>query len=62
MQSCDCGLEMVRDPRPPSSRVTEVLDNGLMNKRLERLADAERLFADRHEAVERLRAGCDSLS
>jgi hypothetical protein len=41
---------LVRTPKPPTSQVTEVLDNGAMPKRLERLADAERLYRERAEA------------
>ena len=40
---------MDRDAQGASSQNVEVLDNGLMNKRLERLADAERLFHERYE-------------
>jgi len=43
----DCGSMMRRDPRPPSSQVMESIDNGLMPRRVERLADAERLYKDR---------------
>jgi hypothetical protein len=53
----DCATALVREPRPPSTRVTETLDNGLMTKRLERLADAERLFAERNEAVKKSQSG-----
>lgn len=43
-QMCEkCGSEMRRIPKPPSSRVTEVLDNGFMAKSIERLADIERV-------------------
>jgi hypothetical protein len=52
-----CKYTLRRDPRPPSSRVTEVLDNGAMNKRLERLADAERLFSERNEVVKKQQFG-----
>ena len=31
----------------PTSRVTEVLENGLMTRRVERPADAERLYKER---------------
>lgn len=48
-----CAALMERTPQPPSARVTEVIDNGLMTRRLERLADAERLFAERNEAVKK---------
>lgn len=56
-QPCACGSTLKRDPHPPSSRVTEVLDNGLMTKRIERLADAERLFRERNEATRKSQRG-----
>jgi hypothetical protein len=54
---CSCTGELERTPRPPSARVTETLDNGVMTKRLERLADAERLFSERNEAVKKSQGG-----
>jgi hypothetical protein len=53
IQACECGYTLRRTPQPPSARVTEVIDNGIMPRRLERLADAERLFAERNEAVKK---------
>jgi putative FmdB family regulatory protein len=50
--SCSCGTVMTRAPKPPSSRVVETIDNGVMPKRVEKLVDAERLFkerADKHK-------------
>jgi hypothetical protein len=46
-----CGGPWSRDtePHPPSSQATETLDNGAMVRKLERLADAERLFKERSE-------------
>lgn len=42
-----CGSkDLVREPDPPTTQVKEVLDNGIMTKRLERYADAERLTHD----------------
>lgn len=32
-----------------TSRITEVLDNGLMSRKVERLADADRLFKEQAE-------------
>ncbi len=52
-----CGYTLRREPKPPSTRVVETLDNGVMTKRLERLADAERLFAERNEAVKKNQGG-----
>lgn len=45
----ECGAGMVRDVKPPTARVVEVLDNGAMSRRVERLADAERLFREHAE-------------
>ncbi len=42
----ECFAAMERDAKPPSTRVVETLDNGLMPRRLERLADAERIYRD----------------
>ena len=38
---------MERIVEAPTSRVTETLDNGLMTRRVERPADAERLYRER---------------
>lgn len=46
-QKCKCGRQMERDARGPSSRIVETLDNGIMSRRVERLADAERLIKER---------------
>lgn len=43
----DCGEEMFRDATGPSSRVVEVLDNGIMPRRLERLANAADLAREK---------------
>lgn len=42
-----CGGALKRVPKPPTCTVTETLDNGFMTKRLERPADAERLYKER---------------
>jgi hypothetical protein len=57
LQSCECGYTLRREPKPPSTQVKETLDNGVMTKRLERLADAERLFAERAEVTDKKRRG-----
>jgi hypothetical protein len=44
---CDCGSFMERNAQAPSARVTEVLDNGMMVRKVERLQDAERIYKDR---------------
>lgn len=38
-----CGLPMIRDYKGINSQSYETLDNGLMSKKVERLADAHRL-------------------
>jgi hypothetical protein len=45
-----CGKTMVRAPKPATSNVVETLDNGVMSRRIERPADAERLFKERAAA------------
>lgn len=47
---CVCGKPMKRAPKAATSRVTETLDNGLMSRRIERPADAERLYKERAAA------------
>lgn len=42
-----CSGPLRRDARGPTVKVTETLDNGFMVRKLERLADAERLFKER---------------
>jgi putative FmdB family regulatory protein len=45
LQVCKtCGSVLVREMKPPTARVVEVLDNGVMSKRVERFADAERVY------------------
>lgn len=44
---CACGGKMMRAPKGGSSQVMETLDNGVMTKRVVRLADAERLYKNR---------------
>lgn len=46
-QTCDCGAVLKRAAGGPSSQKMDVLDNGLMPRRIERLADAEALSRDR---------------
>jgi hypothetical protein len=43
---CQCSEEMVRAPQPPTARITETLDNGIMVRKLERLADAEQIHKE----------------
>lgn len=42
-----CHEPLQRTPKPPTTRIVEQLDNGLMGRRLEREADAERLYKER---------------
>lgn len=42
-----CAGILKRTPKPPTSRITETLDNGVMVRRLERLADAEQIHQER---------------
>lgn len=58
-QTCkECSGVLAREMSPPSSQTTEIIDTGFMPKRLERLADAERLFKERNEIAKKNR---DSL-
>lgn len=41
---------MERNGAGPTSRATEVLDNGMMSRPLERLDNAEEIFRDRARA------------
>lgn len=51
--NCDkCGELMTRDPSPATSRMVEILDNGLMTRRVERPANAEKLYKDRAQQME----------
>lgn len=43
---CDCGADAKRAPKAPTTRITETLDNGIMVRKLERLADAEQIHDD----------------
>ncbi len=47
-QTCGFG-PMIRAVRAPTSRVVETLDSGIMSRRVERPADAERLYRERAE-------------
>lgn len=42
-----CSGTYARAPKPPSTLVTESLDNGIMARRVERIADAERIYKER---------------
>ncbi len=42
-----CGSAAQRAPQPPTTRITETLDNGVMVRKVERLADAEQIHRER---------------
>ena len=44
---CKCGGDRVRTPNGATSRIVEVRDNGLMSRRVEQLADIERINYER---------------
>jgi hypothetical protein len=43
----DCGGELTREATGPTTRVVEVLDNGIMPRKVERLAEAPRMAHER---------------
>ena len=45
-----CGSSLERYEIPPTSRIIETLDNGLMTRAVERPADTERLYKEKAEA------------
>ena len=51
---CKCHYQMIRVSNGPSTRILEKLDNGSMVKALERYADAERIFQERHDNADEL--------
>lgn len=51
---CVCGGIFQRAATGPSTQVMERLDNGAMPRAVERLADAERLYADRAKSADPL--------
>lgn len=48
----NCETPMARDPQGATSRVVETLDNGIMSRRVERLADVERIMDERSRLKE----------
>jgi hypothetical protein len=50
-----CGEPLAREVTPPSSDLKEVVDNGIMHKRLEIYPDARKLLDERSKADERNR-------
>ena len=50
-----CGYAMYRTPTGPSSQAKEILDNGLMPRAVERIANAEELFRERAKEVKETR-------
>jgi predicted RNA-binding Zn-ribbon protein involved in translation (DUF1610 family) len=54
-KSCpSCGSQVKREATGLSATLKECLDNGVMPRALERLADAERLYRDRAQASDPL--------
>jgi hypothetical protein len=49
----ECGSQAHRTPSAATSQVNEVIDNGFMTRRLERIADAQRIYAERSMANRR---------
>lgn len=47
-----CSKIAARAPQAPSSQVLEVVDNGLMPRKIERYADAQRIFKERSVAAD----------
>lgn len=47
-----CKKPMTRAASAPTSRMVEVLDNGLMTRRVERPANADQLYKDRAQDAE----------
>lgn len=45
--TCECGFTALREMSGATTKTMEVLDNGYMARPVERLADAERIFAER---------------
>jgi len=43
----ECAVLMERSIKPPTTKITETLDNGAMVRKVERPADAEELFRER---------------
>ena len=43
----ECGQSLVRAPKGFSSNITETLDNGIMVRKIERIAGAEEIFKER---------------
>lgn len=58
---CACGGKRKRAASGPYTQVMERLDNGAMPRVLERLADAERLHADRAKNADPLAGGGTEL-
>ena len=52
-QTCDCGGAMDRVPGVPGVSVVEKLDNGIMVRPLERLADQPRLHQEKIRLAEK---------
>lgn len=52
--NCDqCGTVLSRNPAPPSSRVTEFIDNGIVTKRVELVKDIGEIMKKRSKEHQR---------
>lgn len=54
-----CAIPMVREPSGPNLDVKEVLDNGIMARRVERLKDIEEIMSKRSEDDDKRKLGND---
>lgn len=50
-----CSMPLKRVPQPASTTILETLDNGIMSRKVTRLADAERIFKERADNDPRLK-------
>lgn len=46
-----CNIEIPREFNPPGTKVMEKIDNGLLQKPVERLSEATRLYRERSNSV-----------
>ncbi len=52
-----CGSVLVRNPQAPTTNIMETLDNGVMARAVERIADAEEIYKERAKRDTLERAG-----
>lgn len=46
---CECGSGMTRDTQPLTSKVTEIIDNGLMPKKVEVISNIKESIEERKQ-------------